>query len=224
MGRSAATVPALRRSLLLPTAAAVAFLVLTLLVAAGAARRADQFAVSHAMPWLAPGSSRTRLSDLTLPPVNHSLGETLVALWTYPAAFVPSLLIVACGALVLYRRGRTRLAIGLLAAWLVGNAMEGLGKAGVTRPALYQGSVHIAGFDDSFPSGHALRAFVLAAALAYAWPRLTRYLVAWVLGVAVALVVLGDHAPSDVVGGLLVALALVAGADALGRQSLSADS
>lgn len=180
--------------------AAVLFALTAGLVAAGALHGLDHYAVSHLMPWLEPRrTAKVTLRSLTLPRIHGSLGRTLVELWTYPAAVVPSLvLVLACP---------SRLA--WLGVWLVGNAVEVAGKLAITRPALYAGRVHVTAFDNSLPSGHTIRAFVVAGAVAASW-RAGRSALAWAVGVPFALVALGDHTPTDVAAGAFVAAALLA--------------
>src|SRR5207248_10559470 len=90
---------------------------------------------------------------------------------------------------------------------------ELVGKAGLERPAVHWSNgirpVHVVAFDHSYPSGHSARAVVLAALVAYTFPRLRRAAAAWVVLVPAGLVVAGDHTVSDVVGGTLLGLLLV---------------
>src|SRR5207247_5964604 len=106
-----------------------------------------------------------------------------------------------------------------LAAWLGANAAELAGKVGLERPDVHWSNgprpIHVVSFDHSFPSGHGARAVVLAAALAYAFPRVRFAAAAWVVLVPAALVVAGDHTVSDVVGGTLLGLLLVLAAQAI---------
>ena len=94
------------------------------------------------------------------------------------------------------------------AAWVVGNAFELAGKLAVDRPALHRGGVHVSAFDGSLPSGHTIRSVVVAGALAAAWRR-GRVAYLWAGAVAILLVPLGAHVPTDVVAGLLVAIVVV---------------
>jgi membrane-associated phospholipid phosphatase len=106
------------------------------------------------------------------------------------------------------------------AAWLAAVAIEIVFRQTLTRPALYHDGVHLVAFDMSWPSGHALRCALVAAAFAAAWPRVRIPLVAW-LGTAIVLLELaGFHTPTDIAGGLLLATAAVAGAVGLDRSGL----
>lgn len=180
------------------------FLLTCVLVAAGAFTSLDQYAVSHLMPWLAPGH-RPRLESLTLPPTGGSPAFMALELWTYPAAVLPSALIVGACAWTI----RTPVPAVL---WVAGNAIEVIGKAVVERPALYDGTRHVTGFDHALPSGHTIRSLLVAAAVAAVWRRYGRLAWVWAAGTAIALVPTGDHVPMDVVAGLFVATALIAGA------------
>lgn len=176
--------------------ASLLFVALAALVAAGVFHGADQYAVSHWMPWL-QGESHpfVEISTLVVPETRWTLGGTLVALWTYPASLLPSALVAG------YAAWRLR-AAGPAALWVAANAVELAGKLLVERPALYAHGRHVTGFDHSLPSGHTMRALVVAYALA-ALGRRGRLAYAWALSVPFALVALGDHVPTDVVAGLL---------------------
>ena len=189
-------------------AAGVLFLVLGALVAHGTFTHLDQWAVSHLMPWLQPPfNTGIDVVHMFVPRRRDSLGHTLVELVTFPAGVPPSALVVACCAVALWRRGLVRAGLVWVAAWIAANAIEVMGKGVITRPPLYSHGLHVASFDQSYPSGHALRAGVLAAAVCWTWPRAWPVLV-WAIGVPLALVALGAHTPTDVVGGVLAAVAL----------------
>jgi membrane-associated phospholipid phosphatase len=132
---------------------------------------------------------------------------------TLPASFLISLAIAfACSR-----------AVGAVLVTAV--AVEVLCKEVLTRPALYDGSFHITAFDSSFPSGHALRTLIVAAAVGWRWPRARPIAVVWAIASLVLIQVAGWHTPTDIAGGvLLAALALLGarGAGALGRRRLAA--
>lgn len=176
------------------------------LVGHGVFHRLDEHAVRHWMPWLSVGRGHlVSIRGLFLPLVVHgSLAGSLVDLWTYPASlFVSAVVVLVCARLL-----RGRAAVLLLALYLAANAVELAGKIVVERPALYTArGMHIASFDHSLPSGHALRAFVVATALAWTWRR-GRLAFVWAATIPFALVALGAHAPLDVVTAVLVFAAL----------------
>jgi membrane-associated phospholipid phosphatase len=195
---------------------ACAFAALAVLVAAGAFTRFDQWAVDHLMPGARFHHANGGLLD-GLVPLLHSRWESAYGIAanvvTLPASFLVSVAIVfACS---------RALGVTLLAAV----AVEALCKEVLTRPALYDGSFQIASFDSSFPSGHTLRTLIVAAAVAWRWPRV-RYLPAAWATLSLALIQLaGWHTPTDIAGGaLLAALALLGAraAGALRRRRLAA--
>jgi membrane-associated phospholipid phosphatase len=192
------------------------FLITAALVASGACSGVDQYAVSHLMPWREP-NDRPFLAALTLPELRGGIWRSLADLALYPAGFLPSGLIVAGCAIAHRRRGEIAAAYAWCALWIAGNAVELAGKTVVERPALHDENGHIAVFDQSLPSGHTIRALLVAGALAALW-RAGRWAYVWAAAVCVALVPLGWHAPLDVVGGVLVAAALLA-AQPLGKST-----
>jgi membrane-associated phospholipid phosphatase len=190
----------------------VLFLLLAVLVANGRFTHLDQRAVSNLMPWLRPPfHSGLQATQLFLPGIGDSLGEAIVSLLSYPAGAVPSAAVLVCCTISLRRRGLGRAAVVWWGAWLVANAVEVAGKAIVVRPALYSHGLHVTAYDQSYPSGHMLRAAVLSAAVVYTWRRAWPLLF-WLPATAVALVALGAHTPTDVAGAALAALAVVLGA------------
>jgi membrane-associated phospholipid phosphatase len=196
-------------------ALALALAALTALVAAGALTRLDQYAVDHLMPWLRPSARAPDLiAGLYRPFALRSANwRKVLDLWTYPCSVLISGLVVAYAAVRLWRPYGLVVALAPAAAWLVGNGLEVLGKHTITRPALDRQlgpvRVHVAAFDDSYPSGHMIRGLLVAFTIALLWPRATRAVAVWVLLVAVALVVAGDHTPTDVGGGILTGLILL---------------
>jgi membrane-associated phospholipid phosphatase len=165
------------------------------LASTGALRSVDQYAVDHLMPWL----------QLRHHPFVTFGSLTVPSLETYPAALVPSLVLVLVAA---SRRARAD-AIAWCALWCAGNAVELAGKLALRKPALYHHTFHVSAFDTSLPSGHTIRAIIVAGAVAAAW-RSGRVAYVWAAAVPIALVVTGAHAPTDVVAGAFVAVALIA--------------
>jgi membrane-associated phospholipid phosphatase len=154
------------------------------------------------MPWAHFGHHHLiQVVSVFKPQTESTLGGTLVALWTYPASpFISGLIVLICA----WRLPR-RVGVAAIALWVAANAIELIGKLVVTRPSVGQ-----PGFSDSFPSGHTVRAFVTAAVLAWTWRRAGTPAFVWAAGVACALVAIGDHVPTDVIGGALLAAFLVA--------------
>jgi membrane-associated phospholipid phosphatase len=178
-----------------------AFAALAVLVAAGAFTRLDQWAVDHLMPGASFHHRQGGLLE-ALVPLLHSRWDSpfsvAVNVVTLPASFLVALAIAfACSRVF---------AIALVAAV----AVEVLCKEALARPALHDGSFHIASFDSSFPSGHALRTVIVAVAIASIRPRAGRFAAAWAIASIVLLLLAGWHTPTDLAGGLLLgALALL---------------
>jgi membrane-associated phospholipid phosphatase len=178
---------------------AAAYATLAVLVAAGALTRVDQWGVDHLMPSASFRHAQAGWLEAAVPLLHQRFDSPLSVatdVVTLPAAAFVSLAIV----LALSRVAGT----GLVVAWVFGSAVELLCKHVLVRPALHDGSFHIAAFDSSFPSGHALRAVLVAVAIARVWPRVRPLAVAWVVASVVLLQVAGWHTPSDLAGGLLL--------------------
>jgi PAP2 superfamily len=207
-------------------ATAVGFGLLAWLVTAGSLSGVDQYAVDHWMPDFEPsaGSSSSLVHEL-YPHLGSPL-ETFCNLWTFPASPVVSGVVVACCCAAFVRRGRPAAGLAWGGAWLAGNLVEVIGKQVLHRPALHAlvagMRVSFASFGHSFPSGHALRAVITATVLATVWKRATLPALVWTLIALPALVVAAAHTPSDVVGGVLVALLAVLSVRALLRQPVVA--
>ena len=151
-------------------------------------------------------------------PIDASAGAALATyVLVLVGATLPSALIVAGALLVLGRRGRQALAATLAVAFVVAVAVELVSKWTLVRPGLQRAGpggtlVPIGPFDSSFPSGHALRAALIATCVAIVWPRLRLIVATWALAVPVMLVVGGWHTPTDVVAGTVLAGAVAAAA------------
>jgi membrane-associated phospholipid phosphatase len=195
---------------------ACAFAALAAFVAAGAFTRIDQWAVDHLMPEANFHDQGGGLLEGLVPLLHANWSSTYgvaANIVTLPASFLVSLAIAfACSR-----------ALG--AALVTAVAVEVLCKEVLTRSGLYDGSFHITAFDSSFPSGHALRTVMVAAAVGWRWPRARLVAGAWALASLVLIQVAGWHTPTDIAGGvLLAALALLGArsAGALGRRRLAA--
>ena len=183
----------------------------------------DQWAVDHAMPFAGPPGPPPTLLESLVPLLHagfHPVGAGVAQIVTLPGQALISLLLVLAASWRLWKSGRVEAALAWPAAWLVGTAVELVFRHTLTRPALYRDGVHVVAFDSSWPSGHALRCTIVAAALAAAWPRLRLPLAVWLVAVLVLLVLAGFHTPTDVAGGLLLATVALAGAALLSRSGL----
>ena len=178
---------------------AVAYATLAVLVAAGAFTGVDQWAVEHLMPSASFHRGRPGWLEAAVPLLHQRFDSPLAVaadIVTLPAAALVSLAIVVAAWRVA--------GLGLVAAWAAGSAVELLCKHVLVRPAVYDGTFHVAAFDSSFPSGHALRAVLVAYAVARLWPRARRVAIIWVVASVVLLLRAGWHTPTDLVGGLLL--------------------
>lgn len=204
-----------RRERVLLGALAAALAVVTALVLSGALTSVDQFSLDHLMPWLAPGSpAGSATAGFYRPFTFHSATAIkLLDLWTYPCSVLVSGIVIATAGVVLWQRVGQAAGLALPAAWVIGNAIEVIGKHTIIRPALYGTAngvrIHVTAFDDSFPSGHMIRGVLVAGAVVLVWKPATRWAVAWVVLVGPALVLQAAHTTTDVVGGALVGLILL---------------
>lgn len=138
---------------------------------------------------------------------------------------VPQVLLLLAGLTVALRGSRREAAIAGLAIVLGADLTTAVLKQALAAPRLdpVLGWAQVG--EDSFPSGHATAAYAMAAAWTlFAPPRRRRAAAAGFLLaslVALAVVVLRYHFPSDALGGLLVACAWTCGVLALRLESLS---
>jgi membrane-associated phospholipid phosphatase len=193
-------------------ALAAAYAVLAVLVASGALNGLDQWSVDHLMPGLGQGGSKPSLVEAAVPLLRASWSTALdvvANVVTLPAqALVASALAAVC-CLAVWRRGRRRSALAWGVAWVAGNAVEVLCKSTLSRPLLHAHGHALVAFESSFPSGHTLRSVLLAGVVATVWPFARRWVAAWAAASLVLLELAGFHVPSDIAGGLLLALLLI---------------
>ena len=128
------------------------------------------------------------------------------------AGIAVSVILMALAGRRLIASGRGRLALLWASALTAGFAVELIGKALVNQQqpdhrVICRG-LGAGGFDASFPSGHALRAMLLAGVAAALSPHLRMRFAAAALAVALALQVNGVHALSDIVAGVVAGVAL----------------
>lgn len=213
--RILASTPSRREWAVLAVLAGV-LVVLTVLVTLGTLTRVDQYSLDHLMPWLDPTQRvRNSTAGYWRPfGLGISTGQKLLDLLTYPCSLLISAICVGGAALVLWRRGLRVSALAPIGAWVIGNGVEWVGKHALTRSALFGTAdgvrIHVANFDDSFPSGHMIRGILVAYAVVLAWNLRPRWIVAlWVAMVAPTLVLISAHTPTDVVGGALIGAMLV---------------
>jgi membrane-associated phospholipid phosphatase len=220
MHEAAATAPRTRftRLELGIAALVILFAVLAALVAAGHFASLDRYAVDHWMPALDPD----RVRD-TIPPVHGAFlpfeldpdpwWKRVLDSTMYPASILVSLTVFAVGSAVLWRRGERVAAVVWGAAWFVANGIEVAVKAAIAKPALYVADSgkpqHLLEFDHSFPSGHAMRAVLVAGVLLYVWRRVGLVAAAWAALMPIFLVAASWHVPSDVAGGIVFGLIAV---------------
>jgi len=210
------------RALAATTAALAAF---TALVVAGALKGIDDWGIDHVMPALDPRGTPSAIVNpdgFWRPfPLDVNWWNKLLDTYNYPASILPLGIVVLIATIVLFRRRQRVAALVWLGAWVLVGVLELLGKHALNRPAMHWSNgvvrIHVTAFESSYPSGHTARSVVLAAMVAYAWPRLRWVAAAWVLLVPAALVISAAHVISDVVGGMLLGLLVVLLAHAMIR-------
>ena len=172
--------------------ASAAFVLLATAVNVGATRPIDRFAHRHLQP-LAGGNGHPRLRELT---------DVLLV----PFAPAVAAAIIVCLAYLAYRRAGMRTALVWPVALAAGFAVELACKVTVQQDGNHSWRALTWSIDSSYPSGHALRAVLLAFAVAWLWPRSRALVAPALLLVTVILVANGWHSPTDVAGGLLAGL------------------
>lgn len=182
----------------LAAVAAAAFVVLTLLVAADATRHLDVAARDHFRPHDVWGTTQMRVD--------------VVVEGLKPSKMVPLLALVAVVACVRQRSWRPAAYAGLLAG--VTGALTMVTKVIVERPDPHQDMTALGG---SFPSGHTVTVLIClggAILLLQERPRWWEWAAVGLVGVAmgVSLLLQAAHWFTDVVGGLLLGLAVLAAA------------
>lgn len=193
-------------------ALAAAYAALAVLVAAGTLTGIDQWAVDHLMPGRPGIQHESTLTEAVVPLLHASWSPALDVVGnvvTLPAQVVIASVLAAGCCLLLWRRDRRRAAIAWSIAWIAGNLVEVLTKSTLDRPLLHAGGVALTGLRSSYPSGHTLRALLLAAIVTAVWPAARRWAFLWAAATLVLLELDGFHVPSDIAGGLLLAALLI---------------
>ncbi len=196
---------------------AFAFAGLAALVVGGRLSGLDHHALTHWMPGFDASRATHTIPSVRSLVVPLSLGtpwwDKALAVLTYPASVLISLLVFAAAYAVLVRRGMRTAARVWAAVWVVANVLEVGAKVALEKPALIVerdgAPFHVVPFDHSFPSGHMMRAVLVAAVVGFVWKRGAWPAAAWVLLVPVCLIVTAAHVPSDVAGGLVFGLLVV---------------
>jgi membrane-associated phospholipid phosphatase len=206
-------------------AIAAAYAALAVLVAAGSLSRVDQWSVDHVMPGLSGGNRKPSLVAAVVPLLHSSWAraiDVVANVVALPAQAVIASILAGWCCLTLWRRGDRQRALAWGFAWVGGNTVEALCKSILSRPLLHAHGDLLVAFQSSFPSGHTLRSVLLAAAVAEVWPAARTWVAAWAAATLVLLELGGFHVPSDIAGGLLLALLLVCGLAMAARRPGSA--
>jgi membrane-associated phospholipid phosphatase len=198
--------------------AAVGLAALAVLVATGHAATFDQWSARTLMPYQDRPLTEPSLWDQLMSPLaavtrtGNDLPSRLLFASTLPAAPLATGVAAAIGIFALVTRGQPRRALIWTLA-LVSCAVAEAGiKALVERPLIHkydavrQASVTKDSFNHSFPSGHTVRGLLLAFLFAELVPALRPFLAAWLVVMSASLVLTSMHTPTDVAGGVLLAL------------------
>lgn len=150
--------------------------------------------------------------------------DTLLSLLTFLGNAEITIVFAILMGIALVRRGQAPRAMALWAVFIGGSAIEWAAKHALPHASVPE-SLQRLGLNIfhhqfhtpySYPSGHAFRTLLLATAISWMWTG-ARAGVAWlryllgalVILMGVALVYLGDHWASEVVGGFLLAILAV---------------
>ena len=198
--------------------AAVGLAALAVLVATGHAASFDQWSADSLMPYQDRPLAEPSLWDQLMSPLaavtrpGNDFPSRLLFAATVPAAPLAAFVAAAVGIFALATRGQPRRALVWTLA-LVSCAIAEAGiKALVERPLIHkydvvqQASVTKDSFNHSFPSGHTVRGVLLAFLFAELVPAIRPLLAAWLVVMSASLVAASMHTPTDVAGGVLLAL------------------
>ena len=168
---------------------------LALIVAAGGTERFDNAAQDHFAP-LVHGPQRSHPFLLTW------LNEWLAIAMSLAAPLMSTVLALA-GCAMLALRGRRDRALLWAGVFVAGFVIEVLGKLLVVS---------------SFPSGHTMRALLLAGLASELWPRRKPWFWGFAAFVILGVQLKGIHPPSDIAGGILAGAMLLLIVSAVGQK------
>jgi membrane-associated phospholipid phosphatase len=197
-----------------------AFAILTIAVAAHALRPLDRFGIDHLQPFSTDdvaGTIAPALPQRALRPIlegDRSPAEAAGAIAFAPADSISALVLAAAAAWILLLRRRPWWVAGAwIGAVLVGLGVEGMGKLIIPQIQFSPPSTTFGvTLHNTYPSGHSMRAVIVAAMVTALWPRLRPFAIVWVGYVTAVLELGGLHVLSDIAGGLLVGGALACAA------------
>ena len=184
-----------RRPLVRAAACGALLIALAFLVGSGATARVDHTAQDHLAP-LVHGPQRSHPFLLTW------LNEWLTIAMSLAAPVMSTVLALA-GCAMLALGGRRDRALLWAGVFLAGFVIEVLGKLFV---------------DSSFPSGHTMRALLLAGLAAELWPRRCAWFWGFAAFVILGVQLKGIHPPSDIVGGVLAGAMLLMVVSAMSQK------
>ena len=205
-------------------ALAAAFAALAVLVATGAANGLDEWAVDHLMPGLGDASVVPTKLEAVVPLLHmdwHTTLSVVANLVTLPAQVLVASAIAAACWVVLWRRGRGDAALPWLVTWRRGERRRGALQVGA-RPTAAPRAAPAPIMRSSRPGRAGTRSarFSSPRSSRSSWPSATRWVVASPAASLVLLEIDGFHVPTDIAGGLLLALL----AADLARRAISSSS
>ena len=177
--------------------------------------------------WIAPGADLKALNGLEA--LQGPLATPALTAIVHTADPVPLAIIALAIVWLGFAWGRRRQAIMALIAVAGANVATQLLKLALAHPRVHPifGNYHV--WDTAFPSGHSTAAMSIALAAVIVSPPRLRGRVAplaglYALAVGSALLAIGWHFPSDVLGGFLVAAAFAFGVVAVSRELAGRDA
>jgi undecaprenyl-diphosphatase len=204
----------------------LAYVLLTIATMSGLLAPLDEAVIHHVTkisPGLSPGP-RTMLEPADFTTAWSTLNRAL----EFPASPAVSVALAAGCCWLLLRQRRWQSAFAWLGVWVAATMIEIACKIFLSRPMLdvTVSGVHLqtATFARSFPSGHVLRAVLIAGAIASLSPRIGLIAMVWAASLLPFRVWTGAHTPTDVIGGVLMGMAAVAFVYASARNEVRVTS